>query len=197
MKRHIPLLSTLLLIVSTVSAQTPTALSPGARLLFAGIKSRLTVTEKNQIFKTLGFELSKKREKYKEFIADTDSKDFPFGASVYPTDLNQDGIEELFIVYGNSFTSGNTGSSIILFIRPSGSLYQKNLDFPGVAPDVLTTANLGYPDLLIGGPGFEFPVWRWNGKEYALHRKIKDVDYAKTPKTNVEALSQAYVNTLN
>ena len=196
MKRPILLLFTLLLVGLTAGAQTPPALSPGARLLFANVKSRLTVAEKNQVFKALGFSLSPKREKYQEFIASANSRDFPFGANVYPTDVNQDGIEELFVVYGNDFTSGRTGSSVVLFIKPSGGRYQKNLDFPGAPPDVLTTANLGYPDLLIGGPGFEFPVWRWNGKAYDHHRKIKDADYEKTPKTGLEAVSRAYVNKL-
>ena len=28
----------------------------------------------------------------------------------------------------------------------------------------------GWPDLSLGGPGFCFPVQRWNGKAYALNR---------------------------
>jgi len=28
----------------------------------------------------------------------------------------------------------------------------------------------GWPDISIGGPGFCFPVQRWNGREYAVHR---------------------------
>lgn len=196
MKRSILLLSALFFLSSLISAQTPPALSLGARLLFADVKSRLTVAEKNQVFKALGFILSQKGGKASAFIADADSKEFPFGANVYPTDLNQDGTEEVFVVYGNTFTSGNTGSSVVLFIRPPGGRYQKNLDFPAVAPDVLTTANGGYPDLLIGGPGVEFPVWRWNGKAYALHRKLKDADYEKTPKLSLKAASQAYVSKL-
>jgi len=28
----------------------------------------------------------------------------------------------------------------------------------------------GWPDILVGGPGFCFPVERWNGKAYELHR---------------------------
>jgi hypothetical protein len=35
----------------------------------------------------------------------------------------------------------------------------------------MPTKNLGYPDLMIGGPGFEHPVWRWNGKEYNVYKK--------------------------
>lgn len=28
----------------------------------------------------------------------------------------------------------------------------------------------GWPDISVGGPGFCFPVGRWNGKKYKLHR---------------------------
>jgi hypothetical protein len=28
----------------------------------------------------------------------------------------------------------------------------------------------GWPDLSLGGPGFCFPVLRWNGKAYVHHR---------------------------
>ena len=28
----------------------------------------------------------------------------------------------------------------------------------------------GWPDIQMGGPGFCFPVWRWNGSAYALNR---------------------------
>jgi hypothetical protein len=40
-------------------------------------------------------------------------------------------------------------------------------------PEFQKTFNLGYPDLLIGGPGFEQLVWRWNGKEYQFYKKVK------------------------
>jgi hypothetical protein len=32
--------------------------------------------------------------------------------------------------------------------------------------EVLPTKNEGYPELLIGGPGFCFPVWGWDGTAY-------------------------------
>ena len=33
-----------------------------------------------------------------------------------------------------------------------------------------TTGKDGWPDISVGGPGFCFPVERWNGSEYVLHR---------------------------
>jgi hypothetical protein len=38
-------------------------------------------------------------------------------------------------------------------------------------PNFLATKGVGgWPDIEMGGPGFCFPVWRWNGKAYALNR---------------------------
>jgi hypothetical protein len=63
-------------------------------------------------------------------------------------------------------------------------------------PDVLATGNQGYPDLLIGGPGFEYPVWRWNGKAYTFSKNVKDADYEKLKKQSAEEVSKAYQQTL-
>jgi hypothetical protein len=115
---------------------------------------------------------------------------------VYPTDLNKDGKEEIFIVYGNSYTSGMAGTSVAVFITDKNGVYKTNLNFPGMLPDALATNNLGYPDLLIGGPGMEFPVWRWNGKAYDYYKEVKDADYEKLKKTNVEDLSKAYISNI-
>jgi hypothetical protein len=135
-------------------------------------------------------------DKDQPFASDKDSKDFPFGAMVYPTDMNKDNKEEVFISFGNTYTSGNTGSSIVLFIKDVKGTYITQLGFPGTVPDVLTTTNQGYPDLLIGGPGFEYPVWKWNGKAYVFGRNVKDADYEKLKKQSLEQLSKAYQQTI-
>ena len=168
-------------------------LSKGAALLFKNIKTKLTASQKNKIFDSLGLHISKDS---KQFILDDESADYPFDALVYPTDLNKDGMEEIFIVFGNSYTSGMTGSSIVLFIADKNGSYKKNLNFPGLLPDALATTNLDYPDLLIGGPGMQFPVWKWNGKVYDYFREVKDADYTKLKTTNVEDLSKAYTSSL-
>lgn len=170
-----------------VNAQS--AITPGAELLFKNSASKLTVSEKNKIFALTGFLLSKDK---KQFIADKEAGDFPFDAFVYPVDLNKDGKEEIVIVFGNTYTSGHTGSSILLFIKNSAGTYQSNFGFPGSTPYALAIASKGFPDLVIGGPGFEFPIWRWNGRAYAYNRKIKDQDFSKIKKTDIETLSRQY-----
>lgn len=40
----------------------------------------------------------------------------------------------------------------------------------------------GWPDISVGGPGFCFPVERWNGKEYKLHRFEYEGKRCKPPR---------------
>ena len=185
----------LLFSLSPLFAQTTTSLSPVASSLFQNVKSKLNIEEKNFIAKNLGFILSGKKEL--PFALDKDSKDYPFGATVMPTDMNKDGKEEIFITYGNSYTSGNAGSSVVLFIKNSSAVYEMNLGFPGMTPDVLTTVSKGYPDILVGGPGFEYPVLRWNGKGYDNYKSIKDSEYEKLKKTSADELSKQYQGTIS
>ena len=85
-------------------------------------------------------------------------------------DLDDDGTPEVVVDAGNTCTSGMAGTSVWLFVRDGGGRYRSNLGFPGMIAEVLSTRSLGFPDLLIGGPGFCFPVWRWDGREYAYLR---------------------------
>lgn len=185
MKKYLLPTAALLCCILSYGQQNST-LSEVATLLFRNAKTNLTTAEKNQIATKLGFVVSGNREL--PFAQDMESRAYPFNAIVYPTDLNKDGKQEIFVWFGNSYTSGSAGSSISLFIKNSGGAYIDHLGFPGLAPDVLTTVSKGYPDLLIGGPGLEFPVLRWNGRTYANFQSVRNEDYDKLKKTGVEAL---------
>ncbi|HTE01925.1 MAG TPA: hypothetical protein VK668_21700 [Mucilaginibacter sp.] len=179
-------------VITTKSkTELATTLNEETKVLFQNTKSKLSVKDKNAIAKLLGFPLSRDK---KQFILDKGSADYPFDILVYPTDLNKDGTEEIFITYGNTYTSGLAGSSVQLFIRDPYGDWHANLGFPGVTPDALGTGNAGYPDLLIGGPGNVFPVWRWNGKAYDLNRKVVDAQLKTLKASSIENVSKAYVN---
>jgi len=191
MKRNV---SFLLLFVFLSAGSYGQTLNKVAELLFKNVKSELNVAEKNQVATALGFILSNNKDQ--PFALDAESKDYPFAATVLPTDMNKDGKEEIFVLFGNSFTSGHTGSSISLFIKNTSGVYKNHLGFPGTLPDALSTVSQGYPDLLIGGPGFEFPVLRWNGKTYVNHHMVKDADYEKLKKKTIDELSKEYQLTI-
>jgi hypothetical protein len=52
--------------------------------------------------------------------------------------------------------------------------------------------NKCYPDPVFGGPGFEFLVFRWNGKMYDNYKTVTDAVYGKTKKMLAEDLSKPY-----
>jgi hypothetical protein len=165
-------------------------ISKGASLLFKNNKSRLSQAEKSTIFQQSGLTLSKDQKQFA--VKDEENVEYPFGASAYNLDMNGDGKEEVFVVFGNSYTSGMTGSSVILFIKDAGGKYQTHLGFPSTTPSMLPFKNKGYPDLVLGGPGFVFPVWRWNGKTYDFFRKIKEKELLKHKTIYVDAASELY-----
>ncbi|WP_454725545.1 MULTISPECIES: hypothetical protein [Cupriavidus] len=84
-------------------------------------------------------------------------------------DLNGDGQPEVFTNFYGSCVGGLAGVSMQLYVKDAGGRWQPQFGFPGQAT-VLKSGNLGYPDIAIGGPGHCFPVWRWNGAQYALFK---------------------------
>lgn len=167
----------------------------GTNKLFAGVKTKLTLDEKIQIFKLTGW-TNHPDEGHFQLGDDELSKDYPFRAEVYPVDFNNDGEEEVFISYGNTFTSGRAGSSIMLLI-PTVRGYKKNFDFEGLVPGALLPyISPDYPELLIGGPGFSFPIWKWDGQEYRYRRQISDAQLGNVETENIMAISQAYQKTI-
>ncbi len=186
-----PPVSVLLLgLAALACARQGPGLDGVAAILFKNVQTKLTVADMNAIAAKTGFVLS--GDKDRPFASDKDSRDYPFAAVVLPTDMNKDGREEVFISFGNTFTSGLAGSSIALFIKDAEGAYADQLGFPGVVPDALEPIGEGYPDLLIGGPGFEYPVWSWDGKAYVFSRTVKDADYGRLKKRSVEEISKAY-----
>ncbi len=87
-------------------------------------------------------------------------------------DLNGDGQPEVFTSVQGTCLGGMTGVHMNLYIKNKNGQWQPQFGFPGIYT-VLKTRNKGYPDIEIGGPGNCFPVWRWNGKAYALHKKCR------------------------
>jgi hypothetical protein len=60
----------------------------------------------------------------------------------------------------------------------------------GVAVDALATGNMGFNDLAIGVPGFQYPVFSWNGKDYVRTRNIADADFLKVKHADIQIISK-------
>ena len=147
--------------VAMLAACQETADPPGPALLFAGGQGDLSADERLDVFKLLALNVTPDGKGFTDQVCGR-----PAGASVEFRDMNADGRQEVLVIFGNDCTSGMAGSSALILIRDAGGKLQPNLGFPAASADPLPESNLGYPDLLVGGPGFCFPVWRWNGKEY-------------------------------
>ena len=186
----------ILLFLQAFIVQAQTGISEGARLLFSGVKTKLTIKEKNQLYLNTSFVLAADKKQF-QFGDDPAAAQFPFTPTVFVTDLNKDSTEEICLVFGNSYTSGNIGSNVLLFIKNKQGVYQSNFGFSGSMPLVLTTVSKGYPDLVIGGPGDELPIWRWDGRQYFFHRKISRSILEKKKSFSIKQMNNSYLQAGN
>jgi hypothetical protein len=85
-------------------------------------------------------------------------------------DLNGDGRPEAVLSESGTFCYGHAGAGYALLSKQANGGWRLMSSGAGVLEPLATKGVGGYPDLQIGGPGFCFPVARWNGREYALHR---------------------------
>jgi len=84
-------------------------------------------------------------------------------------DINGDGRPEA-IVMETGICYGNIGMRFWLLTQQADGKWKVMTDSIAI-PNLLETRGVdNFPDILGGGPGFCFPVARWNGQEYRLHR---------------------------
>jgi len=159
-------------------------------ILFQNGNSDLTNAEKNEIFNLTGFELAANGSQF-YLRDDPNTTDFPFDATVYPMDLNDDGIEEVAIVYGNANSSGRAGKSTLLFVKDMEGNYSANFGFPGTLI-FLNINPLTLPDILVRKPEPGFPIWRWNGKVYVLHEQTNNKKLRRMRVTYLVDASRSY-----
>ncbi|WP_294033694.1 hypothetical protein [Sphingopyxis sp.] len=103
--------------------------------------------------------------------------DDPSSGSVYEPgaidqvkDLNGDGRPEAVVTEGGSLCYGNTGTAFSLVSQQADGSWKLVYESIGI-PEFLATKGVGgWPDISVGGPGFCFPVLRWNGRAYVRHR---------------------------
>jgi hypothetical protein len=88
-------------------------------------------------------------------------------------DLNGDGRPEVIVMDEGIACYGNTGVHFTI-VTPTPTGWKSWHDEVGI-PKFLTTKGVGgWADIEVGGPGFCFPVQRWNGKDYTVIRNQYD-----------------------
>jgi hypothetical protein len=142
--------------------------SPASDLLFKGVKTSLSSQDRESIAKQVGLTLSKDRKSFVDDVGRT------LTVKVRELHLNADRKPEVLVVIsGSTFLFGSAGSGVQLYVKNSQGRYLSNLGFPAADVKVLTARTKGYRDLLIQGPGFQCPVWRWNRSSYVYSHTVK------------------------
>lgn len=173
---------------SATAAQTN---SEEVQYLFKDVRSKLSDSEKSFIFNELEISLSDDKQAWISY-------ELPVYIQIYPSDMNKDGLEEVFVAMSSTALFGGMsgGNKALIYMKSPAGAYQLSATIDG-SMSILPTANLGYPDLLAGGPGFEFPVYRWDGTTYQYNRIIKDADYEKNNPIDIADYSKAYSETIS
>lgn len=140
-------------------AQTAAASSPA---------KTLTAADRAAAFKAAGFALRGKQ--WRSDCDDPGTSSYTPGEIETVRDLNGDGRPEAVVTEGGTFCYGMTGYGFQIVSKQADGGWRRITGDIGI-PEFLKTRGVGgWPDISVGGPGFCFPVQRWNGKAYVLHR---------------------------
>ena len=85
-------------------------------------------------------------------------------------DLNGDGTAEIIITETGTFCYGATGQGFYIMQKTPAGGWKTFFQSQGIPEFQATKGVGGWPDIELGGPGFCFPVVRYNGRDYAKFR---------------------------
>lgn len=85
-------------------------------------------------------------------------------------DLNGDGRPEAVVTEGGTYCYGNAGTGFTLVSKQADGTWKAIHSATGMVSFLTTKGADGWPDLELGGPGFCFPVLRWDDREYRVQR---------------------------
>jgi hypothetical protein len=173
-------------------------LSNGSALLFHSVKSRLSNREKNELFQKLDVLISDTPgELLKELKKGDNSK---YSVWIYPTDINKDGKEELFVSYGYSSDVGRARGALqlVIYIQDQECRFQPNMSFHGPLPEIIYPLNRSYPELIISGGsflpehGWDNITFFWVRGAYIKRDQLSDENAGRLKKISVEDYSKLY-----
>lgn len=126
----------------------------------------LPPADESAAFKAAGF---KQQGKQWKSCADTSASYVP-GTVEQVKDLNGDGQPEAIITEGGTACYGNTGVGYALVSKQADGKWKLITNGIGILTVLPSKGKDGWPDIEIGGPGFCFPIERWNGRTYKQYR---------------------------
>jgi hypothetical protein len=136
-------------------------------LMLAAASTALSPADAQAAFKAAGF--SQQGSQWRA-CEDPGTASYTPGAIETISDFNGDGRPEAIVTEGSLYCYGNQGAGFAVVSKQADGSWKKIADGSGI-PDFLATKGTdGWADMQIGGPGFCFPVMRWNGEDYVVHR---------------------------
>lgn len=84
-------------------------------------------------------------------------------------DLNGDGRPDALITEGSTACYGMAGQGFFLVSQQTDGSWKLLASGAGIATFLSSKGAGGWPDIEVGGPGFCFPVLRFDGHEYQPH----------------------------
>ena len=150
-------------IVAAIAVVSIVAMSQPAR---AQAANGLSAADRAAVFKAAGAT----KQKDGRWVICSDDPGRPEAIIGDVRDLNGDGRPEALVTEGGTFCNGASEAMFALVSRQVDGHWRNMLQSQGVAEFLETKGKDGWPDVSIGGPGFCFPVMRWNGGEYAFNR---------------------------
>jgi hypothetical protein len=149
-------------------------------LAAAMIAASAPTAEQAAIFKAAGF--TRAAGKWHTDCDQPDSGYYGPGQIESYQDLNGDGRPEAVVTEGGTFCYGNTGTCFWLLSKQSSGAWKVLHQSQGIAEFLKTTGVNKMPDISVGGPGFCFPVLRWNGKAFVHNRWQYEGKACKPPR---------------
>ncbi|MGZ8288967.1 MAG: hypothetical protein ACXW2U_13535 [Telluria sp.] len=131
-----------------------------------GAPASLAPAEEAAAFKAAGFTLKGKQWRN----CDDPTPTYSPGDIAEVRDLNGDGRPDAVITEGGTYCFGHAGAGFTVVSKQANGSWKKLAGGTGIATFLPTKGKDGWPDIEVGGPGFCFPVERWNGRAYAFHR---------------------------
>jgi hypothetical protein len=132
----------------------------------APAQTKLSASDQANAFRSAGFKLVKGRW---QACGDPGTESYTPGTIESVRDLNGDKLPEAVITEGSTFCFGGTETGYSLVSKQANGTWKLMTSGPGIATFLAAKGVAGWPDIEVGGPGFCFPVERWNGREYRLH----------------------------
>jgi hypothetical protein len=130
-------------------------------------QARLSPADQAAAFRAAGFH---RKGNQWQACGDPGTAGYTPGTIETVRDLDGDGLPDAVITEGSAYCFGQSETGFSLVSKRADGTWKLITASEGIATILPRPGAVGWPDIEIGGPGFCFPVERWNGRAYTLHR---------------------------